>query len=744
MDKNEAAQTPRTNPLGWIAFIVIVLVLGAAGFTTVRNNPNSGNPVDPNQAQRPTPSGNTRPIAPNTIVYGSWTGSNSEITAVDLSSLNSSVIASLPISIKKVSVLNSNSLAYIDDTNIRDHGKQIKIYELKDKKEKANIPADNGFGIDDYILSPNKKFMAIWEVSFASGSEILQGGRSRVYAVDLSNPSLKRLLYDEVANTTPIHYPKAILNNGKVFTDKFLPNDPSSGMGWAYGMGVIDFDGSNKKDVESMVHGTYGTQPFLSPDGNSLVFAGYDGSLGDGKVIKGGIRQALLTPNTVELLNTTTLQRSRLENLPNSNIYSNVFWDNLSGSIIVTLLSKIDGESGLFTYNTSSKSLKKVILPENSQPPYAFISNLSPTISLIGISDDSRSSLANLGEEYAASLTTLYTQDSTTGDLQNIRLGNSLAQFITVLPSNYFQNVLGIAYAQGGNPGQPNVTIIDLYSDKPSQENLQLKTFLMKPALAPVREKQQSTPPKPTTPPNTPNAPTPVRSLPTLTKTVSCRDLATEQCLAMGYQEDSDGFRDCHSKAWDANRATKGTPEAVCNKSPLYLYGSTGEQVKVRVQATIYNDIPKYSDGYSVTLQEEGKMLVNGQSYEGLNYDYRSNLRRINPPTKGTIVPRMGVERVLREYSKKLGLNTKETDYLVKSGKNKVTTPYVFISFFDHETSTNILPLSFAPTPDNYLNVVFYFKLLNTKPNYSPIPQTFEKPINRSGFTAIEISEIVE
>jgi hypothetical protein len=729
MDTAQSTSPSSGSPLRWIAFIIVVLVLSTAGFTALRD-PQSNGPTDPNQ-QNQAPTGQAAsPIAPNTLVYGTWTNGSSEITAADLSSRKSTSIASLPVAIKKVTVLSPESLLYIDETNTRDHGKQLKVFDIKNKKEKTSIPAASGFGIDDYVVSPNKRYVAIWEVAFANGSEILQGGRSQVYVVDLTNPTQKRLLYNEVAGSdTPIHYPRAVLNDGKVFTDKFIPNDENSGMGWAYGMSVVDFNGNNNKDIDSMAHGTYGTQPFLSPDGKSLVFAGYDGTLGDGKAIRGVVRQALLTPNTVELLDTTTLERTRLENLPNNNIYSSVFWDNLSGNILITLLSKTENQSGLFTYSLSTKALKKITLPDDPQNPYSFIGNATSTISLVGKADDSRASLGNLGEEYAASLTSLFAQDSTTGDLYNIRLNDSLIQYITLLPANYFQNVLGIAHAQGGNPADPNVTIIDLYSDKPTEENLQLKTFLMKPELAPVREKQQSTP---------------ERRLPNLPKTISCRDLATEQCLAQGHKEDSPGFRSCHQKAWDANRATKGTPEAICNKSPLYLYGRPGERISVKVQTQVYNDNPSYKGGYNITLQENGKMQVNGQNYTAINYDYRSNLRRITPPTKGTIVNKEGVEEILREYGKKLGLNEKETSDLVASGKRKITSPYAFISFFDHSTSHSILPLSFMPQPDNYLNVVFYFKLLETRPNYSPIPPTFGAQVSRNGLTAIEVSEIVE
>jgi hypothetical protein len=727
MEEITPAQSPKRSPLGWIAFVIIVLVLGAASFSALQNNPQNNNQ---NQPLTPSPSATAlRPISPHTLVFGSWEGDRSVITALDLSTHRSSTIASLPVSIKKVSVVSPTTILYVDETNRRDHGKRLVLYNIKEKTKVAEIPADNGFGIDDYIVSPNKRFVAVWEVSFAEGSEILQGGRSRVYAVDLTNPSAKNLLFDELSGAdNPINYPRAILNDGKVFTDKFLPNDPNSGMGWAYGMSVVDFNGGNKRDVDSMTQGTYGTQPFLSPNGQSLVFAGYDGSLGNGNTLRGGIRQALLTPNTVELLDTTTLQRRKLSNLPNSNIYSSAFWDNLEGNLTVTLLSKTAGESGLFSYNIASGSLKKIEIPESPQDPYAFISNLTSDITLLGKADNSRASLGNLGEEYAASLTAIYAQDSVSGNLYDIRLDNSLAQYITVLPASYFQNVLGIAHAQGGNPINPNVTIIDFYSDKPSQENLQLKTFLMKPELAPIREKQQSTPVNP----------------PLLDKRTSCRDLATEQCLAQGYEENSREFRECHNKAWDANRATKGTPEAVCNKSPLYVYGEPGQSINVVIQTLIYNDSPAYNNGYDITVTENDGMIINGKTYESVKYDYSSNLRKITAPTRGVVVSKTNVEKTLREFSKKIGLNKKETNDLVGKGKAVSTSPYVFISFFDHATSHSILPLVFTPEPDNYLNVVFYFKLLNEKPNYTPLPPLFGKSFDRSGLSVVEVSEIVE
>lgn len=729
MENNLPSASSSGSPLRWIAFIVIVLVLGGAGFAAVRNSPNPDN-QNQNQAQNPSPSVTVgAPLSPHTLVYGSWVGNGSEITAVDLSTRRSATLALLPIKIKKVTILSPLSLLYIDETNTRDHGKSLKVYDFKRKIVTATIPSDTGFGIDDYMISPNKKFVAIWEVSFAEGSQVLQGGRSRVYAVNLDNPSVKKLIYDDTAGAnTPVHYPRAILDDGKIFTDKFLPSDPNGGAGWAYGMSVANFDGSAKTDLPQMAHGTYGTQPVLSADGKSLLFAGYDGGNGPGTAIKNGFRQAILTPNTVEVLDTATLNRRELQNLSSANTYTSVNWGQSASKAILSVISESPDQSGLFTYNLATNTATAIKLPDSEQANYSYISQLTNDNLLIATIETSPSSIGNLGEGYSSLINQLYIFEPVANQASSLRF-NGLVQHISVLPQNYFRRVLGIAHAQGGNPREPNVTIIDLYSDKPAEKNLQLKTFLMKPELAPVREEQQTEPPQPTPPPPGITAPPPPPKQEGLPR---CRDLLTQQCA------------DRNSKDPRCAQLFSGNKDAVCYDSPLYLYGKSGDKVSVKIQTQVYNDTPTYSNGYNITLQENGKMQINGRVYSAINYDYRSNLKMLRPPTKGAFVARSGVERTLREYAGRLGLNEKETADLVRVGKTKVTSPYVFISFFDHETSSSILPLSFIPKPDNYLNIVFYFKLLDKKPDYTPVPPTFGKPIERTGLTAIEVSEIVE
>src|SRR5690606_38285587 len=101
------------------------------------------------------------------------------------------------------------------------------------------------FGSDDYAISPNKRYIATWEVQVNGETNTLLNGKSRVHSIDISAPSSKHLIYDEVPTEfTPVHYPTAVLDDGTVFMDSFLPN---AGAGWAYGMAVSNFNGTNKK-----------------------------------------------------------------------------------------------------------------------------------------------------------------------------------------------------------------------------------------------------------------------------------------------------------------------------------------------------------------------------------------------------------------------------------------------------------------------------------------------------------------
>lgn len=508
---------------GIILFFLIIIPVFALLSSRKQNGlttqpPSSITPVQQTdqlqQEAHPTPS--TKQTSQD-IIYGTWTSQTSVIRAIDTNISQTTTIATLPLTIKKVSILSNNLLLYIDQTDSNDYGQRLSIYNIQQDQIVTTIPADAGFGINDYVLSPNKRYLALWEVKLSSDTQTLQGGESRVYSIDLNQPSTENLLYDETATPMiPIHYPRAILNDGTVFTDQMIPNDPNGGAGWAYGMSVVNFDNTNKQDILTMTNGTYGSQPTLSSDGKYLLFAGYDGLNGNGMTVKNGYRQAILTPDTVELLDTKTYQRYKLPNLPDTNTYSDVQWDTETGNIILSILSPDTKQMGIYSYDIGKLKLTQITIPSANGTQYGYISQLPDDKTLIGIQSTDSSNLGNLGPTYSYAYTQMGTLNDN-GHVTPLLTADPFMQYITIVPQDYFKNVLGA-----------NTTALDV-SQQPTQNQTnnspQLDTFFLKANLASTRLRIESTP---------------IGS-----SSLTCQDLDATRCSAVGFTLQSNQYAVC-------------------------------------------------------------------------------------------------------------------------------------------------------------------------------------------------------
>ncbi len=411
-------------------------------------------------------------ISPHTIVYGTWTANSSAIIAYDLSTGWEGVIANLPVNIKKVTVSSPTTIIYINKTDNRDHGKEIVQYNLLTQQRNVIYKATDSFGIDDYVVSPDFKRIAVWEVQVNEQSGTLLNGRSRVYSTIVGETG-KNIIYDEtVILANPIRYPLAILNDGTIFSDKFLPND---GAGWAYGMSVSNFIGTEKSDISSMQNGTYGTKPVLSPDGKYLAFSGYDGGRGMGTAEIDGFRRALLNSNTVELLDVDTLERKKLPNLSSSNFYSAVSWNSDSENLLVSSNNRDPNQTGTFNYNLATNTLQLNSPDISPVQEYIILQQLSPELWLVGTKNPSSTALGNLGDVYDSPFSSLSVYNTQTKEVTLLETASELIQYISVLPATSFGSFQLL-----------------LEETPPSQEVIPLKTFNVKSDLATIREKQQT------------------------------------------------------------------------------------------------------------------------------------------------------------------------------------------------------------------------------------------------------------
>lgn len=728
----ETPQIPKSSmltPKSIGIFLAGILLMGVLVFTALfRSNTNSKSSNN-NSNTSPDSTSKIGNLAPKTIVYGSWRGENSVILAYDLQTGKNGVIATLPSNIKKVSVLSADSLLYISNTDARDHGTEIVKYNITTKQTTPVLTASSGYVIDDYMLSPNKQYIATWEIQPNLQSGILLNGKSRVYTAKLDNQQ-KNLIYNEDATLhNPVRYPRAILDNGTVFMDRFLPN---SSAGWAYGMSVSNFNGTQRQDIPSMINGTYGTQPIMSPNGSSLLFAGYNGAFGPGDAVKNGFRQALLTPNTIELLDTTTLQRKTLANLSANAYYPYLAWDSDTSLVYYTLDQSRD-LNGLYTFDLNTQQKAKI--PSNTSR--YFVSSVSDSLLLLGDKNTSSSALGNLGSTYESQYTKLTLLNSKSQIATDLSLDSILIQMIAVLPSHYFADS---SYESPGPIVGSN-----------NGNNLQLGQMVLKTQLEDTREEEQqdpvvTEPPTPTIAPTRTQSKTPQdrpHSDPKPTSapkedTIDCQSMAREMCEQQ-YPDDINAKGYCIDSTKPQLKQS-----GQCNASPLYLYSNKDISVDISIYTPISQENFSHSQGsFTASVQKNGTFYVQNQMLNSAKFDYISAIRKITPPQRGMVIAKKDIEKSLRFFASQLGLNTQETTDLIRSGKSKITAPYAFISFFDHATSHVILPITFNPQPDVYRNIVFYFKNLEKPLNYTPELPKFEK-IKRQGFTAVEISELVE
>ena len=734
MDQN-LPEGQASQPTNIRAIFIVILAIGILA-AAVAYAVNRGGGGGDSQNQTAEEEFEFEAIAPQTIVYGTWNGDSALIKSYDLQTGEQDLVVELEDQVKKITILDQDKTLYIYDTNERDHGSQIAVYSVE---EGVPYPVYNaepgGFGIDDYVISPDKKWIAVWEVRFAEGSEQLIGGESRIYAarIDGEGTSQKYPIFNETQEgNNPIHYPVAITNDGRVFADTFLPN--LTERGWGYGVTVANFDGSDKQEIADMANGRVGSFPRLSPDGQSILFTSY--STPRNSTNPDTRADDLAGANVVAIYNLQSNSVERL-NLPTNQTYIDAKWDN-NGDVIYWSLAgpSVADTSGMYRYDRSSN--ESTLLELDDPSAEWVITTLENGILLVGAEDASfEGVLGNLSERYAPPFTGLYILDNN-GEWWDLEVEANSIQYIGLLPGSYFAEEGETSIQakkknknkkqnknnnQGGDDSGgegDEASEAGFGSECTGFDNLQLCPFYFKAQLQPKREAQQTIP--------------------------ACYDgLIGPECERRGYDKNSknreevEKYRECLRKLVRPYRQA-----GYCVGSPLYLYGAEGTKVHVTIGTNVYNAVPTYKNGYDVVLGKDGEMAINGGTFDSITYDFTQALRKPTIPNKGYVVAKKDVEKTLRSYAGKLGLNEKETNDLVEYGLEQVVSPYVYISHFDQKTSERILPITFSPEPDNYLNVVFYFRLLSDVPPFTVQPPVFPEPLTRDGFTAVEVSAIVQ
>ena len=660
---------PSKNRIGFFAFLFTVVALtGLIGFSAFNQNQEQKEKTEEKKTKEST----FTPIAPYTLVYGYWKDDQSIIESFDLSSGRQYQLAQLPPNIKKVTVLSPGRMIFINETDNSDHGKEISSYDLSSKLTTPIVAASQGFGIDDYVVSQNKRYMAIWEVSFLPSSEILLGGTSRIYTLDIQNPSKKNLLFEEISSVgVPVHYPLAITNSGQVFLDQMEPN---SGLQWARGMSVSNFDGSQKEDIASMNGGTFSTQPAISPDESQFAFGGHEGSAPSGAA---RFQTAILNPNTVETLDTNTKARFKIPGVLASSKYPYVDWDPATGNLIYKMISTDTANTGYHLYDKKTSASYELIKTGNDQS-MSVISTLDKNRILLAKRDISLSAFGNLGPKYGFAITGFYVKDDQKGSTEPLPISKNLVQFIAFLPSSYFDSIANLK------------TVVES-----ERKQLQLETFTIKPSLAPTRLIQQS-------------------------KSPGFKWLSGPE-MNMG---DLDLF----------NLA----PMADCKPAIyLYPQSTSSINVKIRSSIPLINTDPAYkASGWNVLASPSGEISSDGKRYDYIYYEAEVPDALLVKQKEGFVVKKDELSILLPRILPKLGLSEKETKEFSDYWNRALPySRYYFVGVIPQANIDKIFPFEISPRPQSIIRVTLYFETLDEKINVQPPVITTPK---RDGFAVVE------
>ncbi|HLD01813.1 MAG TPA: hypothetical protein VJC10_02955 [Patescibacteria group bacterium] len=733
-----------SNPRGLIVFIIVLVtlssgaVLGISGVADEFLASNTDQKISSNQER----------ISSDMIVYGSWAKDTTEIISYDLSSGSEFVLAELPKESKKVTVLSSSSLLFINKVDeLTDAGSELARYSLLDNTIRPEIQASAGMEIDDYVLSPNGVYVAVWETAPKVGTTVLLGGRSRVRTFNTQTKESFELYNETFSLQNPVHYPSAVTDDGSVFLDSFTPN---TGAGWAYGVTTANIDGSQKEALPSMLEGTYGTKLFPSPRGTFVAFAGYDQSKGSGMQLVNGFRRALVFTNTIEMLNTQTKERIRIVEPDAGVLYGKIEWDQEGNNLLYATLSKDATKQGEFIYNIATKQIKRI--DDNTNE--FIVSTLSDGQILTGVRDTTPTATGNLGATYSSPFSSFSVINQATQKTIPIDTKTRRMQFIALKPAGYFgiasafENVIEDSSTKDNLqlellPITPKPPTEDRHNNPPPEDPVVEPTPTIAPEVPVPTDTPQPTqgiPRQPAGEPRPTDKPDPTPTPPTEPK-INCHQLATVQCESLGYdrQVNLDEYGRC-VEYWQDTYKQSGQ----CNSSPLWLYGPSGTTISVAIQTPVFDTDPVQNGKFVATFEKGGMLQVQNQRVNSISFNYSPALRRFAAPEKGVVTSKNNLAHTLASFAKQLGLTKEETDELVLSSTKKITSPYVFVSFFDESFSKALLPISFTPQPDTYINIVFYFRQLwSTSSTNSLAPQFPEVP-RRKGITAVEISTVIE
>jgi len=176
-------------------------------------------------------------------------------------------------------------------------------------------------------------------------------------------------------------------------------------------------------------------------------------------------------------------------------------------------------------------------------------------------------------------------------------------------------------------------------------------------------------------------------------------------------------------------------------KPIIYLYPevSTLIEVKVKPKGKLIFTYPLYEDGWQVTANPDGTLVVNEQAYNYLFWESEQEYLLIDYSfIDGFLVEGANSLTFLEDKLSAIGLNSKEkADFITFWGPQLIQNKRNFIHFYTNEECNRFAELTITPQPKSIFRLYMVFSPFKSDGEYEISNQ--ELPIyNRDGFTVLE------
>lgn len=179
-----------------------------------------------------------------------------------------------------------------------------------------------------------------------------------------------------------------------------------------------------------------------------------------------------------------------------------------------------------------------------------------------------------------------------------------------------------------------------------------------------------------------------------------------------------------------------------CELKPIiYLYPEKETLVDVSIETPgkIYVSDPTYpKNGWKNILSyPSGKLIYQGEQYGELFYEI--DHKEIEVPKTGIVIKTENVRAEIKNILLKYGLNDYESGEFLKFWTPKLVSlnkPYILFSIFSKESKDKMDKIILSPQADTRIEVIAYFKGLNTNVSV-PIMDIPKNPPIRRGFVMV-------